>query len=158
MSSQRIAVEIGVAHTTPKHGLGELHIDEEGNHYRYMQADGAVTKDLLYNYVPGTWQIDSVIKLAVNPADGKRVPCCVSPVNLADDEYAWVFVGPGAVTLTAAGAVAASAVIYGVNGNGTVDDAATACLLPGLTLPAAISSAGTGTFYATQPLVAEDLP
>lgn len=158
MSIQRTAAEIGVAHTTPQARLGELYVDDDGNHFRYMQADGAVTKDLGYTYKAVTWQILEYLKLATDPADAECQPWCVSPVTLADNEYAWVFVGPGTVTLTTAGNVAADAIIYGVNGNGTVDDAATALLLKGLTCPAAITGATTGTFYATLPLYAEDLP
>jgi hypothetical protein len=157
MSLQKIAVEIGVAHTTPQHALGELHIDEAGNYFRYMQADGAVTKDLGYTYRPVTWQIEEYLKLATDPATAEVMAWCASPVTLADEEYAWVFVGPGEVTLTTAGNVAADAIIYGVNGNGTVDDAATALLLDGLTCPEAITGATTGTFYAIRPLMALDL-
>lgn len=156
MSIQRVAAEIGVAHTTPQARLGELYIDDDGNHYRYMQADGAVTKDLGYTYRPVTWQIEEYLKLATDPANTEVMAWCASPVTLADNEYAWVFVGPGSVTLTTAGDVAADAIIYGVNGNGTVDDAQTALMLPNLTCPAAITGATTGTFYATGPLVALD--
>jgi hypothetical protein len=157
MTVQKI-VELGVQNATPQHRLGELHIDQNGNHYRYMQADGAVVADHLYNYIPGTWQIDAFIKLAVNPADATLVPACASSIAITDDYYAWVFVGPGTVTLTSAGNVAAKAIIYGVNGDGTVDDAATACLLDGLYCHTAITGATTGTFFAIKPLMATDLP
>jgi len=156
MSMQKI-VELGVAHTTPQHALGELHIDEKGNHFRYMQADGAVVADVLYSYRAVTWQIENYIKLATDPATAECTACCASPMALADNEYGWVFVGPGEVTLTTAGNVAADAIIYGVNGNGTVDDAAVALLLDGLTCPAAITGATTGTFYAARPMIALDL-
>jgi hypothetical protein len=158
MTIQKTAVEIGVAHQTPKHALGELHIDKSGNHYRYMQADGAVVANLLYSYRPVTWQIEEYIKLATDPADAEVMCACASPVAIADDYYAWVFVGPGTVTLTTAGNVAADAIVYGVNGNGTVDDAATALLLKGLTCPVAIVGATTGSFFAALPLFATDLP
>lgn len=157
MSIQRVAAEIGVAHTTPQARLGELYIDDDGNHFRYMQADGAVTADLLYSYRPTTWQIDAPIKLNVVPAATGAVPCCASPVTLADNEYAFVFVGPGTVTLTTAGDVAIDVPIYGVNGDGTVDDAATAVILNGLTCPVAITGATTGSFYACYGLCAVDL-
>ena len=158
MSIQRKAAEIGVAHTTPQARLGELYVDDDGNHYRYMQADGAVTANVLYSYVPVTWQIDAPIKLAVEPANGKQVFCCASPVTLADNEYAWVFVGPGVVTLTTAGNVAVDVAIFGVNADGTVDDAITTCVIPGLTAVAAITGATTGSFYAPHALYAYDAP
>ena len=157
MSIQRVAAELGVQHATPQARLGELYVDDDGNHFRYMQADGAVVADLLYSYRPGTWQIEDYIVLATTPATAECVPCCASPIAITDNYYAWVFVGPGTVTLTTAGDVAADAIIYGVAGNGTVDDAAVALLLDGLTCPAAITGATTGTFYAVKPLAALDL-
>jgi hypothetical protein len=157
MSIQKTAVQLGVTSATPLFGLGELHVTEGGDHYRYMQADGAVTANILYNYIPGTWQIDAPIKLAVCPATAQCVAACASSVAIADNYFAWVFVGPGTVTLTTAGDVAAKAIIYGVNADGTVDDAATACLIDGLVCPAAITGAVEGTFYAAKPLAALDL-
>lgn len=157
MSKQLTAVELGVQHEDPQFNLGELYIDELGNHYRYMQADGAVTADILYSYRPTTWQIEDVIKLATTPATAECVACCASSIALTDNYYAWVFVGPGEVTLTTAGDVAADAIIYGVNADGTVDDAATACLIDGLVCPVAITGATTGTFFAVKPLAALDL-
>jgi hypothetical protein len=121
-----------------------------------MQADGAVTADVLYSYRPGTWQIEDPIKLATCPANTEAVCACASSIALTDNYYAWVFVGPGTVTLTTAGDVAADAIIYGVNADGTVDDAQTACMLPNLTCPVAITGATTGDFYATGGLIALD--
>jgi hypothetical protein len=152
-----VAVEIGVQHQFPKHKLGELYVDEDGNYFRYMQADGAVTKNLLYSYRPVTWQIEEYIKLATDPATAEVMCACASPVTMTDNYYAWVFVGPGTVTLTTASGVAADAIIYGVNGNGTVDDAAVALLLDGLTCPVTIVGATTGSFYAARPMIALDL-
>lgn len=158
MSKQLTAVELGVQHEDPQFNLGELYIDELGNHYRYMQADGAVTANVLYSYVPVTWQIDAPIKLAVEPANGKQVFCCASSVAITDNYYAWVFVGPGVVTLTTAGNVAVDVAIFGVNADGTVDDAITTCVIPGLTAVAAITGATTGSFYAPHALYAYDAP
>jgi hypothetical protein len=157
MSKQLTAVELGLQSATPLHALGELYIDDDGNHYRYMQADGAVVANVLYSYRPVTWQIEEYIKLATDPATAEVMGACASTIAITDNYYAWVFVGPGQVTLTTAGSVAADAIIYGVNGNGTVDDAAVALLLDGLTCPAAITGATTGTFYALRPLMALDL-
>lgn len=165
MSKQLISPQIGVADSTPKFGSGELYIDEKGNHYRYLQADGAVTADLIYSIKfttesdgTITRKIDAAITVGSTPADGESVPCCISPVTLADGEYTWAFVGPGLVTLSTKTAVAADAIIYGSATAGKVDDAATACLIRGLAAISAIASATTGTFYAATPLYAVDLP
>ena len=157
MSSQRLKVQLGVASDTQEHGLGELHVTEDGRHFRYMQADGAVVADTLYNYVAGTWQIDAQIDLGVNPATAETKPLCASSVTLTDNQYTWVFVGPGEVTLTTAAAVAADAIIYGHATAGLVDDAATALLIDGLSAQTLIGSATTGTFYAARPLQGLDL-
>ncbi len=160
MSKQLIAVDLTQIDTEQKYNLGALHVTETGNHYRYMQADGAVVAKNLYSYIPGTWQIDAPIDLGVTPATGESVPVCVfdgSDTALADNQYAWVFVGPGTFTTTTAGSVAADAICYGHATEGLIDDAATALLLNGVTAPAAITGAVAGTFYAATPLWAVDL-
>ena len=147
--------------TDQRHELGELYVTKSGNHYRYMQADGAVTSYNLYTYVPGTWQIANPLDLGVDPADSESTPVCVwdgSATALADNEYAWVFVGPGLFTATTAAAVAADAICYGHATAGLIDDAATALLLRGVHAHTAIGSATTGEFYAALPLYATDLP
>ena len=160
MTLQKANVDLTAQSVTQLFGLGELHIDELGNHYRYMQADGAVTAYNLYSYIQGTWQIDAPIDLGVTPATAESVPVCVWDGNataLTDDYYAWVFVGPGAFTATTAASVAADAIIYGHATAGLVDDASTALLLNGVNCPVAIGSATTGTFYACTALYAVDL-
>ena len=161
MSFQGPAPDITVIDSSPKSRLGTLYIDEDGNHYRYMQADGAVTAKNLYSYIATTWQIDAGIDLGVTPANTESVPMCVwdqSDTALADNECAWVFVGPGYFTTTTAAAVAADAICYGHATTGLIDDAATACLLPGVAAVSAIASATTGTFFACHGMYASDLP
>lgn len=149
--------------TDRRHELGELYIDKMGNHYRYMQADGAVNAYQLYNYNPITWQIDALADAAVNPADTNGAPLCVwdgSSTALADDEYAWVKVGPGQLTLQndASGAIAANEILYLSATAGRVTNVATAGLLRGVHAFGAVSGDATGTFFATLPLHSEDLP
>ena len=163
MSSQIISVDLSQIDTTPKFRVGQLYTDELGNTYRYMQADGAVTAYEPMSYRANTWQIEDQLDLGVTPADTQSVPFCVwdgSSTALADDEYAWVFVGPGIFTCKVAGNVAADALVYGHATAGQIDDAATAMLLRGVSAPVAITaSAGeTGTFHAALPLYAVDLP
>lgn len=163
MSTDKGMVWLDRGTTDAKSALGELYIDADGNHYRYMQADGAVTSYQLYNYNPITWQIDALADAGVNPADTNSTPICVwdgSSTALADDEYAWVKVGPGQMTLQndASGAIAANEIIYLSATAGRVTNVATAGLVRGLNAYAAISGDATGTFYATIPLYAEDLP
>lgn len=161
MSQQKTFVNLTAIDTTPQHTLGELYIDSKGNHYRYLQADGAVVAKNLYSFVPGTWQIDAPLDVGTTPGDGESVPLCVwdgSDTDLADEEYAWVFVGPGTFsTITAAG-VTAKAICYGHATAGLIDDAATATLLRGVHAPTTIGSATEGTFYAAHELYATDLP
>lgn len=138
--------------------LGELYIDETGNHYRYLQADGVTVANTVYNINLALWEIDAQIDVGVNPADAGSVACCVPLLTMTDDYFAWCFVGPGVVTLTTAAAVAVEVPIYGHATAGLVDDAATALLLRGLHAVSAIASATTGSFYAATGLYAVDLP
>jgi hypothetical protein len=161
MSQQIIAPDLTKIDTKQQFNLGDTHVKPDGSTYRYMQADGAVTAKNLYSYTPGTWQIDAPVDVGVTPADAKGCPVCVwdgSNTALGDNEYAWVFVGPGTFTTITAGDVGAAAICYGHATAGLIDDAATAILLKGVTAPAAITGAVAGTFYAALPLYAEDLP
>lgn len=147
MSHQKFAPNLSTAHTTPEATLGELYIDEDGNHFRYMQADGAVTKDLLYTTTNG-WEIDTAL-VTGTVTSGKVAGLCISDVTLADDEYAWVFVGPGLETLSSAAAIAADAKIYTSATAGKIDDDSSGqILIPGLVATTAFASAVTGTVRA----------
>lgn len=160
MSNQLRGVILSQIDTNPLFVLGQLHVDNLGNHYRYLQADGAVVAKNLYSYIANTWQVDAPIDLTVTPATGESVPACVfdgSSVDLTDNQYAWFFVGPGIFTTITAGDVAADAIVYGHATAGVVDDTASACLLPGVSAITAITGAVAGTFYAAHPLYATDL-
>lgn len=161
MSKQNIAIDLTAIDTTPTAGLGELHIDKDGNHYRYAQADGAVTAYDVYDIVPGTWQINAQADAAVNPADAHLAHGCVwdgSSTALADDEYAWVFVGPGSFTADtdATGVAGANDIIYVSATAGKLSSGATAAFIPGVLATAAITGLATGTFYAATQLYIVD--
>lgn len=150
---------------TQEAALGEIYVDKNGNTYRYMQADGAVTSYLVYQYVPGTWQITDLADGGANPADTNTIPCCVwdgSSTALADDEFAWVFVGPGEVTVTndSSGAIAAEEILYLSADAGDVTNVATAGTLSGSSVQASAAIAGdaTGTVFVPIGLFATDLP
>lgn len=159
MSGQILGVKLGVAHTTPTHNLGDKYEAPNGDTYIYMQADGAVTKELFYCYDETTWQIEDPIELAVHPADTKTKPLCVSQVTLADNEYTWAIVGPHTgFTANSAEALDADDVLYGHATAGKLADTASACFVPQVTVRTAIGSATTGTFVAMARMYAYDLP
>lgn len=158
MSGQLLGVKLGVAYTTNDHGLGATHVTPEGNTYVFMQADGAVTTALFYTYDETTWQIENLLELAVDPATTKAKPLCVSPVTLADNQYAWVIVGPhNGFTATSAEALDVDDVLYGHATAGTLADTSSACVVPNVTVRTAIGSATTGTFVAMDRMFAYDL-
>lgn len=151
--------KLGVADTVPQFTLGSEFKDAVGNTYVYMQADGAVTTALFYVYDETTWQIEDQIDLTNFPADTKTQPLCVSPVTLADNEYAWVIVGPhNGFTATSAEALDVDDVLYGHATAGTLADTASALFVPMVTVRTAIGSATTGTFVAMSRMYAYDLP
>lgn len=158
MTKQFAKARLGVVYTANEHGLGALHVDPATyTTYMFMQADGAVTKELFYVYDDSTFQIEDPLELAVNPADGKVKAVCVSPVTLADNEYAWVAVGPGSFVANSAEALDVDDILYGHATAGKVADTISACLLPGVTVQTAIGSATTGTFQAIGRMYAQDL-
>jgi len=160
MSGQSLGAKLGVAYTTQVHNLGDKYVSPDGDTYIFMQADGAVTKDLLYTYSQTGWQIEDQADAANFPADTKMVYVCISPVTLADNEYAWVFVGPGSATCTsdATGVTAADAICYISATAGTISSGATAALLKGVSADAAITGGATGTINAVNRMWSEDLP
>lgn len=160
MSQQILAIDLTQIDVTPTANLGQIYIDKNGNKYRYMQADGAVTAYEPYSYTAGTWQIDAPMDLTVTPATGGTCPLCVwdgKSTALADNEYAWVFIGPGTFTAKIDGSAAtAGAIVYGHATAGLTSTTASALLLNGVAVPVTIAAA-TGTLYATTELWAVDL-
>lgn len=161
---QLLGAEFGVAFTTDKHGVGAetYKVESDGirSYHIWMQADGAVEANVPYSYDAATFQIEDKADAGVIPADADTAPICVSPVALADNEYGWVFVGPGKFTATtdATGVVAARDIVYISATVGTLSSGATAALLKGVGSEAVITGGASGTFYATNRLFAEDLP
>jgi len=157
MTLQRRTIDITKEEATAQFQLGELHISPTGQHYRYMQADGVTVAANFMSYRPNTWQIEELMDLTVTPADSEGAPICVPALAMTDNYYAWVFVGPGTFTGTAAEECVADAILYGHATAGGIGDTASALLLRGVTAPVTVTT-GTGTFYASQPMYAEDLP
>lgn len=161
---QQLGVEIGVAHTTQRHALGAIHVVPASGttpaaHYMYLQADGAVTKDLLYNYDMATGQIEDQADATNFPQDAENAVLCVSPVTLADNEFAWVFIGPGGITLTTdSNGATAEAILYVSATAGTVSSTATAALLKTAHCQTTITGGATGTVYFAGRIWSEDLP
>lgn len=161
MSKQFVGALLGVAHTTPQTAVGAEHFDPTTQkHYIYMQADGAVIADTPYTYDSATFQIEDKADVGVLPVDAGSVPICFSSFALADDEYGWIFVGPGPFNSVtdATGATAAQLITYISATVGTLSSGATAALLKGVRSEAVIAAGATGAFYATGRLYSEDLP
>lgn len=151
---------VNLTETTTKqyHQLGTVHETESGDVYIYAQADGAVTAFDVYNLVPGTWQIDAPADVAANPANAHNIHACVPQVAFADNEYGWVFVGPGQFTADTdtTGVAGANDIIYVSATAGKLSSGATAAFLPGVHTTAAITGEATGTFYAAERLQVVD--
>ena len=158
MSGQIIGVKLAKVYTTQDHNLGDVYEAPNGDTYIFMQADGVVTKELFYCYDETTFQIEDAVEVAVNPADLKTKPVCVSQVTLADNEYTWAIVGPHiGFTANSAEAIDADDVLYGHATAGKLADTISACVLPQVSVRTAIGSATTGTFVAMARMYAYDL-
>jgi hypothetical protein len=160
MTYQLKAVDLTAIDSTAKFPLGTLHITNDGRHLRYMQADGAVSAYELMSYRASTWQVEDKLEVAVTPATGQTVLLAVwdgSATALADNEFAWFFVGPGTFTGTSAEAITIDVTLYAHATAGTLSDTGSAGLCAGITCPVAIGSATTGTFYAASGMQALDL-
>ena len=160
MSRQKVGVNLGIAHTVAEAVLGQIHEDASGNHYMYLQADGAVTGGTLYVYDHASGQIEDQADVTNYPADADSMPICISPVTLADNEYVWAFVGPGQATcLTdATGVATANDICYVSATAGCVSSGVTAALLKGVSVDTAITGGASGTIRAANRMFSEDLP
>lgn len=161
MTQNLTGVDLTKIHTRADYDLGQIYEKPDGTRYRFAQADGAVTAYDVYNLVPGTWQIDAQADAAVNPADAHLIHACVweqSATALADNEYAWVFVGPGSFTADtdATGVAGANDIVYVSATAGKLSSGATAAFLPGVHTTAVIDASATGTFYAATQLYVVD--
>lgn len=158
MSEQILGARLGVAYTNQDYKLGTVYKHPNGNTYIFMQADGAVTLNRLYVYDQSTWQIEDEADLAGFPADAHTQPACVSPVTLADNEYAFVFVGPGqhSCVTDATGIAGANDIVYVSATAGTVSSGATAALLAGVSADAVIAGGATGTINAVNRMTIVD--
>lgn len=160
MSNQIVGAKLDIAYTRQEFTLGALYNHPTRGTFMFLQADGAVIADTPYTYDEATFQIEDKADVGVLPLDTGSVAICVSPVALADNEYAWVFVGPGyfnAIT-DATGVTAAQLITYISATVGTLTSGATAALLKGVSTEAVIAGGATGTFYAKGRLYSEDLP
>lgn len=159
MGNQVLGARLNEVYTSNEHGLGRIHVTPDGDTYMFLQADGAVTKDLFYVYNANTFQIQDQIDLTNFPADTKIQPLCVCSQTLADNEYIWAVVGPHkGFTATSAEAVDALDVLYGHATAGTLADTASAIIVPMVSVTADIGSATTGTFIAYDRMYAYDAP
>lgn len=164
MSKQHTAVDVTKESSVALHTPGSLHVDELGNHYRYLQANGAKVANNLYSWHPSTgtgstsYQVEDIADAGVTPADGELVPVCCPQIAMTDNYYAWVFVGPGDCTATSGDAVAVDTKLYVHATAGAFTDGATAALLRGCSVPVAFGSATTGVLHAAHEMYAEDLP
>lgn len=156
MTLQKVGVNLEKAYSTQDFGLGELHITESGDFYRFMQADGAVTKDLLYTVASGFQVADAVTTTVI--ADTNVYPLGSSNVTLADDEYAWIFVGPGMFTHNPDGDILVNEILYTTTTAGKLDNVATAGLVRGVMALGTVTSSAGGDIYASIPLYGENLP
>jgi hypothetical protein len=163
MSGQLHGVDLTAQSATAKFTPGQIHTDDDGNVWQYLQANGAKVANTLYSIHGDTgtsstsYQIEDIIDLTVTPADTERVPACCPQFAITDNYYAWVFVGPGDFTGTSAEALTVDLPLYGHATAGAVSDTPSACILPGLSAVVAVASATTTLLHASHRLYAEDL-
>lgn len=158
MTLQKVAAKVSAVSGANKqaHDLGELHIDEVGNHYRYFKnyTTGALTAYLLYAYDPDTWTIVGGVNTTLAAA-GEVHPLCVPQIAVtqgttANAYYFWAFVGPGRATFTSVAGITAEAKIYTSATAGKIDDDSSGeILIPGLISYDAFASAVTGICKAS---------
>lgn len=159
MGQQIIGPKLDVAYTTQDYAIGTEYVHPTRGTFRFMQADGAVTKDLLYTYDQSTNQVEDQADATNFPQDAETIPLCISSVTLTDNQYAWFFVGPGYATCTSDGnGVTAEAICYVSATAGTFSSTATAALLKGVHVQTTIGASTTGTLLAVNRMYSEDLP
>lgn len=141
--------------TSAKFALGEKCFDSKGGSWVYVQANGAIAINDAVK-VDKDFQA-SKLTTAVSGAEPTDVG--IAQVAFANDEYGWVFEGPGGgdgsgIKVNALTLCATDVKLYTTATDGAVDDTATD-LIQGLMLCSTNATGGTVATecYATQKLV-----
>ena len=91
MSAQKVAVDLSSANAVKQCGLGELHVDDLGRTWEYVQANGAVAA--------GEWVLipngNDAVKLTTTNAASVGQKVGIAHFAFADNEFGWVFRGNG---------------------------------------------------------------
>ena len=152
MSGQLVGVAKTQATETQLYPLGTLHVDEAGNHYRYLKnLATANTTAYLYYYDPDTFTLVAGITSTV-AASGEVHPLCVSMSAVTASYFGWYFVGPGRATITSSGTMVAESVCRTSAGAGLIDDASAGVVIAGLITYDGFASAVTGICKASTEL------
>ena len=146
-----LGVDLGSTESTNKHGidLGARVVDETGNEWVYVQANGAiVANDVVV--VTSAFQADQID--TTNSATHHGA-VAVSDKAFADNEYGWVQIY-GPCTINVGSSCAIRAVLNSTGTAGRVDDDATsgAEVIEGLRTTAAESS-NAATAFASYPML-----
>ncbi len=160
MSGQITMVDLtkqssGLAGDLPLFKLGTRYVDDLGNTYRYVKANGAKTVALFYG-IDDSWVLQGAVDSTL-VASGLTVRVGLAQIALTDTYYGWVQTA-GAMTVTINEAITAKAKLYcpatGADSGKVSDTSTTTAIYVGLTSYAGTAStSGTITAYCSNELV-----
>jgi hypothetical protein len=142
-----VGQNLELTNTTPQQQLGQKIQANDGN-YMYVQASGAIAQGAACK-IDDDYQA-AELTTTISGAEPTKVG--IAQIAFADNEYGWIFVGPGSCSVLALTLCAADVKVYTTATAGAIDDTATD-LIQGLKLLTTVGgSTALTTAYATQEL------
>lgn len=125
-------VDIDNVSTTQQFALGTVIQTTAGAYYKYVQADGAKTQYFVYA-IDHAGQLGAGVTQTTDDTAPLLLGIPQQATSFADNEYGWVFVGPGAARVRVLASCAIDVLIYTTATAGALDDAsASAKVVQGL--------------------------
>lgn len=110
--SQQILVDLTDVSATPRHGVGDVYIDNKGRRYVYGSFNGTPAAGHMCHYVPGTFDFTpTTTTLGGTPGTNWKTVAwaCALGVN---NYYGWFFTGGGEFEAIVEDSFAAAELIY----------------------------------------------
>jgi hypothetical protein len=142
--------------TLPRYALGTKGHGVDGD-YQYVSSIVAtipVASLVVIDHAYAVTVGDSDTNLASGAVVKLGVVTTAIPAGTSDEQYGWVFVGPGTVSVLCATDCAQDVQLYATSVAGVVDDAVANAPIVGLKLITTITTAAASSCFATKELSA----
>ena len=140
VTTPTVGVDLTATPTTPEFALGTI-VNANDGVYQYVHADGAIAQYALVK-IDNSWEAAEGTTTLLPSTEPSAVG--IAQVAFADNDYGWVFIGPGEASVLALTLCVHDVKIYTTATAGAVDDTSTT-LINGLKLKTTVGGATAAT-------------